>query len=166
MARPGVLFVAIAVLALTAFVLLCRPTSEGLRFPRFGSPRNGRRAVAGARRYSPQGSPFFRGLRDEHRVSALGPTGAYAGTIDTATGDYVAPHPPVSPAGIFRNAKMMTCAPSPDCAYGVDDGKACAVSHVDALSAPLPPFAVTECHAEGRCYRGSCCNFDAAPLVV
>ncbi len=177
MARPSFLFVVLAVFAVAAFAMACRPgkreSPEGLRmFPRGirAAPpcvdHRPPRTVTGSRRYSPWGAPFFRGLRNEHRVSTLGPTGAYAHTIDPRTGKYVAPHPPISPAGVFRNAKMVTCVSSPECAYGVDDGKSCDVPHTDALSAPLPPFAATECHAEGRCYRGSCCNYDAHQLAV
>ena len=64
-----------------------------------------------------------------------------------------------------QNAKLTHCNPSPECNYGVDDGKPCKVTHLDILGGTVVPF-VTECEAEGQCYRGWCCNFNQDPLLV
>jgi len=64
-----------------------------------------------------------------------------------------------------QNAKLMSMSESPECNYGVDDGKPCKVSHLDILDGTVVPF-VTECNAEGQCYRGWCGNFNQDPLLV
>ena len=64
-----------------------------------------------------------------------------------------------------QNAKLTNCNVSPECNYGVDDGKPCKVTHLDVLGGTVVPF-VTECEAEGQCYRGWCCNFNQDPLLV
>ena len=64
-----------------------------------------------------------------------------------------------------QNAKLTNCSLSPECNYGVDDGKPCKVTHLDLLDGTVVPF-VTECSAEGQCYRGWCCNFNQDPLLV
>ena len=63
-----------------------------------------------------------------------------------------------------QNAKLTSCSLSPECNYGVDDGKPCKVRHLDLLDGTIVPF-VTECEAEGQCYRGWCCNFNQHPLL-
>ena len=63
-----------------------------------------------------------------------------------------------------QNAKLTSCSLSPECNYGVDDGKPCKVTHLDILDGTVVPF-VTECEAEGQCYRGWCCNFNQHPLL-
>ena len=63
-----------------------------------------------------------------------------------------------------QNAKLTSCNLSPECNYGVDDGKPCKVTHLDMLDGTVVPF-VTECEGGGQCYRGWCCNFEQHPLL-
>ena len=63
-----------------------------------------------------------------------------------------------------QNAKMANYNSSPECNYGVNDGKPCKVTHLDLLDGTIVPF-VTECEAEGQCYRGGCYNVDQKPLL-
>ena len=57
-----------------------------------------------------------------------------------------------------RNAKLTTGNDSPECAYGIDDGKPCNVSNLDRLDGTVTPY-VSLCSGPGWCYRGSCMNF-------
>lgn len=150
--------VLVAAAALVAVFVLClcrlRPTPTRDSFaPRKGPPL-----------YSPWHPPYFRALTGDNIASRFGAAGEYADTVATGpNGGYVGTNPPVSPAGVFRNAKLTTCVPGA-CRYGVDDGRPCTVRSRDDLSAPVVPYE-TECEVAGRCYRGSCCNFDARYIL-